>query len=153
MAREREQREQGESGLEDRLIKVRRSSATVKGGRRFTFNALVVVGDKNGRVSVGYGKANEVPPAVEKATKDATDGVRRVKRVSLTGKRGSFTIPHHRALRRQQGHHGSCRPGYRREGWCQRSRRAGSGRREQHTDQESWQHQSHQPREGHLGWP
>jgi len=94
MAREREQREQGDSGLEDRLIKVRRSSATVKGGRRFTFNALVVVGDKNGRVSVGYGKANEVPPAVEKATKDATDGVRRVKRVSLTGKRGSFTIPH-----------------------------------------------------------
>jgi len=52
MAREREQREQGEGGLEDRLIKVRRSSATVKGGRRFTFNALVVVGDKNGRVSL-----------------------------------------------------------------------------------------------------
>ena len=92
--REREQREKREGDLEDRLIKVRRSSATVKGGRRFTFNALVVVGDRNGRVSVGYGKANEVPPAVEKATKDASEGIRRVRRVALFGKRGAFTIPH-----------------------------------------------------------
>src|SRR6185437_3599628 len=58
--------------------------------RRFSFNALVVVGDKGGRVSWGYGKANEVPPAVEKAVKDATETLKRQKKVSLKGS----TIPH-----------------------------------------------------------
>jgi small subunit ribosomal protein S5 len=62
----------------------------VKGGRRFSFNALVVVGDKRGRVASGYGKANEVPPAVEKATKDAQEFLKRQKRISLRGE----TIPH-----------------------------------------------------------
>jgi small subunit ribosomal protein S5 len=62
----------------------------VKGGRRFSFNALVVVGDKNGRVSYGYGKANEVPPAVEKALKDAHESIKRTKRVQMRGQ----TIPH-----------------------------------------------------------
>ena len=52
-------------------VKIRRCAAVVKGGRRFSFNALVVVGDSKGRVACGYGKANEVPPAVEKAVKDA----------------------------------------------------------------------------------
>ncbi|MBY0230057.1 MAG: 30S ribosomal protein S5 [Gemmataceae bacterium] len=74
----------------DRLIKIRRCAAVVKGGRRFSFNALVVVGDKRGRVATGYGKANEVPPAVEKATKDAQGHMDRSKRCSLRGK----TIPH-----------------------------------------------------------
>jgi small subunit ribosomal protein S5 len=87
MAREREARQ---DGLEDRVVKIRRCAAVVKGGRRFSFNALVVVGDKNGRVACGYGKANEVPPAVEKATKDAQETLRRQKRVSLRG----VTIPH-----------------------------------------------------------
>jgi small subunit ribosomal protein S5 len=87
MARERESRQ---DGLEDRVVKIRRCAAVVKGGRRFSFNALVVVGDKNGRVACGYGKANEVPPAVEKATKDAQETLRRQKRVSLRG----TTIPH-----------------------------------------------------------
>jgi small subunit ribosomal protein S5 len=62
----------------------------VKGGRRFSFNALVVVGDTRGRVAVGYGKAKEVPPAVEKATKDAQGAIKRSRRVSLRGD----TIPH-----------------------------------------------------------
>jgi small subunit ribosomal protein S5 len=87
MAREREQRQ---DGLEDRVVKIRRCAAVVKGGRRFSFNALVVVGDNRGRVACGYGKANEVPPAVEKATKDAQETMRRQSRVSLRGD----TIPH-----------------------------------------------------------
>src|ERR1700753_423271 len=87
MAREREKRQ---DGLEDRVVKIRRCAAVVKGGRRFSFNALVVVGDKNGRVACGYGKANEVPPAVEKATKDAQETLRRQRRVSMRG----TTIPH-----------------------------------------------------------
>jgi len=60
----------GEQPLEDTVVKVFRSAKVVKGGRRFSFAALVVVGDRNGTVGIGYGKANEVPPAVEKAVKD-----------------------------------------------------------------------------------
>src|ERR671929_1664058 len=88
MARERESR--GGEGYEDYVVKIRRCAAVVKGGRRFSFNALVVVGDKNGRVSYGYGKANEVPPAVEKALKDAHESIKRQKRIQMRGQ----TIPH-----------------------------------------------------------
>src|ERR671929_1829054 len=87
MARERESRQ---DGVEERVVKIRRCAAVVKGGRRFSFNALVVVGDKHGRVAWGYGKANEVPPAVEKAVKDAQDTMRRQKRIQMRGE----TIPH-----------------------------------------------------------
>src|SRR5829696_1261404 len=87
MARDREGRQ---DGLEDRVVKIRRCAAVVKGGRRFSFNALVVVGDNKGRVAAGYGKANEVPPAVEKATKDAEEHLKRQRRCSLKGD----TIPH-----------------------------------------------------------
>ena len=62
----------------------------VKGGRRFSFNALVVVGDGNGRVAAGYGKANEVPPAVDKATKDAQETMKRRSASRCAGD----TIPH-----------------------------------------------------------
>ena len=62
---------QTEQPLEDTVVKVFRNAKVVKGGRRFSFSALVVVGDRNGTVGFGYGKANEVPPAVEKAVKDA----------------------------------------------------------------------------------
>ena len=95
MARDRDSRDRERAdGLEDRVVKIRRCAAVVKGGRRFSFNALVVVGDGNGRVAGGYGKANEVPPAVDKATKDATETMKRQKRVSLRGQRGTYTIPH-----------------------------------------------------------
>src|SRR5215471_4470308 len=97
MARDREVRQ---DGLEDRVVKIRRCAAVVKGGRRFSFNALVVVGDNKGRVACGYGKANEVPPAVEKATKDAQGQIKRQKKVSLKGD----TIPH-----RVVGKYGSSR--------------------------------------------
>ena len=87
MARDRETQEDKDRY---RVVKIRRCAAVVKGGRRFSFNALVVVGDKKGRVAAGYGKANEVPPAVEKATKDAQEFLKRQKRISLKGD----TIPH-----------------------------------------------------------
>lgn len=93
MARERDRdrdREQRHTDIQDRVIKIRRCAAVVKGGRRFSFNALVVVGDGKGRVAHGYGKANEVPPAVEKATKDAEGRMKRQSRMSLRGD----TIPH-----------------------------------------------------------
>ena len=75
------------TGLEDKVIKIRRCAAVVKGGRRFSFNALVVVGNRRGQVGYGYGKANEVPPAVEKAVKDAQ---RNQNKIILKGQ----TIPH-----------------------------------------------------------
>lgn len=55
----------------ERTVTVKRCAAVVKGGRRFSFAAMVVAGDGNGKVGWGYGKANEVPPCVEKATKQA----------------------------------------------------------------------------------
>jgi len=69
------------------VVHIRRCAAVVKGGRRFSFNALVVVGNHKGRIGWGYGKATEVPPAVEKAMKD---GSRNMVEVALEGK----TIPH-----------------------------------------------------------
>ncbi|MEZ6095492.1 MAG: 30S ribosomal protein S5 [Pirellulaceae bacterium] len=55
----------------ERTVKIKRCAAVVKGGRRFSFAAMVVAGDGKGKVGWGYGKANEVPPCVEKATKQA----------------------------------------------------------------------------------
>lgn len=75
------------SQLESNTMGIFRSAATVKGGRRFSFGALVVVGDREGRVGIGYAKANEVPPAIEKAQKD---GRKAVRKVNLHG----GTIPH-----------------------------------------------------------
>lgn len=69
------------------VVQIKRCAAVVKGGRRFSFNALVVVGDRKGRVGIGYGKASEVPPAVEKGVKCAH---RDMIRVSLAG----ATLPH-----------------------------------------------------------
>jgi len=73
--------------LEDTVVKVYRCSKVVKGGRRFSFAALVVVGDRTGTVGVGYGKANEVPQAVEKGVKDAKKSLCKIVLVERT-------IPH-----------------------------------------------------------
>jgi len=95
MAEVAEESTRGE--LIEKVVKIRRCAAVVKGGRRFSFAALVVIGDGRGRVGWGYGKANEVPPAVEKANKD---GARSMVPICLKGS----TIPH-----TVQGHFGAAR--------------------------------------------
>lgn len=76
-----------ESRYEERVVKINRCATVVKGGRRFSFSALVVVGDRGGSVGVGFGKAKEVPPSVEKAMKDAR---KNMTKILLDGN----TIPH-----------------------------------------------------------
>ncbi len=82
MATAEQQRDSGEQ-----VVQIRRCACVVKGGRRFSFTAMVVTGDRNGRVGWGYGKATEVPNAVEKATKVANRSL--VKIPIVEG-----TIPH-----------------------------------------------------------
>jgi len=81
------QRNEEEGGLQEQVVKVYRCSTVVKGGRRFSFGGLVVVGNRNGKVGYGYGKANEVPQAVEKGVKEARKAM---VDVQLKG----HTIPH-----------------------------------------------------------
>ena len=63
--------ERAESDIVEKLVHINRVAATVKGGRRFSFAALMVVGDQKGRVGYGHGKAREVPEAIRKATEEA----------------------------------------------------------------------------------
>jgi small subunit ribosomal protein S5 len=76
-----------ERGLSDVVVRIYRCATVVKGGRRFSFAALVVVGDRKGNVGIGYGKAPEVPMAVEKGRKIA---LRKLTRIKLHGS----TLPH-----------------------------------------------------------
>ncbi len=85
----RPRRVEREKEFEERVVVINRVSKTVKGGRRMRFSALVVVGDKKGRVGFGTGKANEVPDAIKKALEDAKKNVFRVPLVN-----NGTTIPH-----------------------------------------------------------
>ena len=73
-----------EQVLEEVVVKIYRCVTVVRGGRRFSFSALVVVGDRNGRVGVGYGKSPDVPSAVEKGKKIATRNLTLMKIVGGT---------------------------------------------------------------------
>ncbi|MBG81177.1 MAG: 30S ribosomal protein S5 [Phycisphaerae bacterium] len=84
-------------GIESTTVGVYRTAATVKGGRRFSFSSMVVVGDRSGRVGLGYGKANQVPLAIEKAQKQAK---RDMRSYPLQGQ----TVPHE-----VEGRFGACR--------------------------------------------
>lgn len=93
-----------DQGLIDRVVKIRRCSAVVKGGRRFSFAAMVVVGDAQGRVAWGSGKAKEVAPAVNKAKQDGARRLLTVRSIfpaktrsnidELSENGKSVTIPH-----------------------------------------------------------
>src|SRR3954453_18974534 len=80
-------RPQEDSEFEDKVIHINRCAKVVKGGRRFSFAAIVVVGDKKGQVGVGLGKAGEVPEAIKKAGKQAK---KNLMKIPLEGN----TIPH-----------------------------------------------------------
>jgi len=84
---DRREREEVKSQFLERVVTINRVSKVVKGGRRFSFTALVVVGDGNGMVGVGYGKAREVPLAISKGVEDAKKNFFKVPRVAQT-------IPH-----------------------------------------------------------
>lgn len=93
----RNRRQEVEDGLIEKVVHVNRVAKVVKGGRRFSFSAIVVVGDGEGQIGVGFGKANEVPEAIRKATNKAKSSLFKVPVVD-------GTVPHLAEGRFGSGH-------------------------------------------------
>ena len=133
--------------LQDRLVSINRVAKTVKGGRNMRFAALVVVGDGNGHVGVGTGKAVEIPEAVRKGIEDAK---RHLIEVPIVGTsiphavEGKFGKGHVRMLPAEEGT-GVIAGGP--------ARGAGNGRHQGYPYQELWLQQSRQLRKGYYGRP
>ena len=83
----RQKDESTPGGFEDEVVRIYRCATVVKGGQRFSFAALVVVGDRRGQVGIGYGKANQVPSSVEKSIKASHKNI-------ITVKLEGSTLPH-----------------------------------------------------------
>lgn len=130
------ERETQVSEFEDRVVHINRCAKTVKGGRRMSFSALVVVGNKKGKIGVGLGKAKEVSEAIRKGTEAAQRNL-----IEVNVQEG--TIPHDVEVKYGATHpldSGCSR--YRRYRWCCRACRAGTRRRPQHSYQDLWFFQS-----------
>lgn len=93
-----DQKQQTEGDLQEKLVQVNRVAKVVKGGRQFGFTALTVVGDGNGRVGLGYGKAREVPLAIQKAMEKARRNMQTVNlndgtlQYALKGRHGAAQV-------------------------------------------------------------
>ena len=96
-------RDEQNPGILERTVKIKRCAAVVKGGRRFSFAAMVVCGDGKGKVGWGYGKANEVQPSVEKANKQAMRTMKPIPMVGIRTRSGSIRRPRSKCRQPRMG--------------------------------------------------
>ena len=143
-----EPRQQNASEFEERVVAIKRVAKVVKGGRRFSFAALVVVGNKSGEVGFGTGKAGEVPEAIGKASRSAKKSFRNVRLIEgrtipheVVGTFGAAKVIMRPAASRDWSDRGRCCP-----------RRSGIGGRKGYSDKVRRHAQCQQCRAGNSGW-